>query len=95
MALFTFVLDYRGGTYLQQVEGPDPRAALVSWAATTSLDVVFGLSEKSRVPFQTALARSRPIAVKQVSNVWCASGIVRGHLALVHLVETVPPSGTP
>ena len=93
MALFTFVLDYRGGTYLDQMEGPDPRAALLSWAATTSLDRIAGLSEKSRVAFQRAMSLTRPIAVTQVSNVWCASGIVRGHLALVHFVETVPRSG--
>ncbi len=88
MALFTFVLDYRGGTYCDQAEGDEPSAAVKRWAETTSLDAIAGLTENSRAPFRQQMSSLRPSEIPGTCNVWCISGIARGHLALVHIVKT-------
>jgi hypothetical protein len=51
MALYTIILDYRGGTYISQVRARSPRAAAKLWAHT--LDVVsvkhLGAKGKQRI----------------------------------------------
>lgn len=86
--LFTFVLDYRGGTYISQIESDSVSLSLRKWLDVVDLDEVWGLTNRGRSRFREALLSHDLAAVDRVSNVWCASGRVRGALATVHVVQT-------
>src|SRR5262245_52732914 len=88
--LCTFVLDYRGGTYISQVEARGPAEALEAWLDTIDLDEITGLTNRSRARFRESILSHHNdiVPVNEVQNVWCASGVVRGALALVHIIHT-------
>jgi len=86
---FTFVLDYRGGTYISQVESDSAKGALRSWLDVVDLDEVFGLTSRGRDRFRESLLAHALVPVDRVRNVWCVSGRVRGALAIVHVIQTV------
>ncbi|APR84376.1 Hypothetical protein A7982_09725 [Minicystis rosea] len=94
MALFTFVLDYRGGTYVSQVQAGDPKAALREWIDVVELDAIHGLTSKSRDVFRAAFADERIVPLDGVTNVWCVGDLVRGKGALVNIIETRPTTRT-
>lgn len=89
MALFTIVLDHRGGTYVHQVIGDDPRSAVASWTETALPEVV-PLAEAGMVALRGRLSSDSPCPLDGMRNVWCSSFMLNGHLAIVHVVMTVP-----
>jgi hypothetical protein len=90
MALFTFILGYRGGTYISQVEAEEVKRALSKWVDEVDLDVMFGLTNRSREHFRASFTEFEfhPVAISEVLNVWCVSTVVRGKFASVNIVKT-------
>ena len=88
MALFTFILDYRGGTYVQQVESEAEMGAVEKWVRLVNLDEIQGLTAKSRTLLTEGFLGQQPTPLSQQTNVWCLSARLRGSLALVHVVKT-------
>lgn len=94
MPLFTVILDYRGGTYVSQVEASGPRAALLAWAvALDPRDVKF-LGEKRKQSLIRELEHDEydlydPVALAGMRNAWCTFAPLPS-LALVNIVATVP-----
>ena len=83
MALFTFVIEFRGSTMIRQVKAASPQTALKH--VTARLD---GLDARSRLEFSRALSEDDATEMKGMINVWCSSASVRRSLALVHFVKT-------
>lgn len=88
MPLFTLLLDYAGGTYIDQVEARSPEGALRRWGAAlqSRRDSAIPVRSKARL---IGLARTdAPQPVQGRRNVWCSSGLVDSQLALIHIVLT-------
>lgn len=87
MALFTFILEFDGGTYISQFQGSSPDDAAAKY-----VDYVVGLKGMStpsnRRRLGASLSLERPVAIEGVRKVWCCSASVRGKLALVNIVAT-------
>ena len=81
MALFTFVIEFRGSTMIRQVKAASPQTALKHVAA--KLD---GLDARSRLELSRAWSEDDATEMKGMRNVWCSSASVRRSLALVHFV---------
>lgn len=49
--LFTFVMNYKGGTYISQIEANDKNAAMASWIQNLDTSQIkgFSRSDKKRV----------------------------------------------
>jgi hypothetical protein len=88
MALYTFIMEYAGGTYISQVKAPSPKSACVKWAQKLGDTEVEGLGPKGRNSLIEQMKEESPVALGGVSNVWCNSALVRGELALINLVRT-------
>jgi hypothetical protein len=88
MPLYTFFLDYRGGTYLSQVSAPSPIKALRVWAERFDPTPVPGLGPKSKEELIRAARLDRPVAIDGVKKTWCSVALLRGQLALIHFVQT-------
>jgi hypothetical protein len=87
MSLCAFVLQYKGYTSISQVSGANVNAALERWSKNLSASKAKDLPPYRR-QIAAELRSSCPVPVDTVSNVWCASGSVRGHLALLNIVLT-------
>ena len=87
-ALFTIILDYRGGTYIGQATAPEPWGAILKWARGLDARAVagFGSAKKRRL---IQLLESDPwrsaTALDSLKNVWCV-GVLPG--ALINIVKT-------
>jgi hypothetical protein len=85
--LYTFVLDFDGGTYIAQVKGPALRDACELWLHT-ELEKIDALGQTERTKLIESVSDDEPAVVDSMKNVWCLSGLANGRLALVHVVKT-------
>ena len=88
MALYTFILDHGGGTYISQQEGTDLEAAIRAWSGAPALDIGIKLNRQDQAQFKASLTAQNATSLAGARNVWCLSTIVRGELALIHVVLT-------
>ena len=89
MPLFTVVLDFRGGTYISQVRAASATKALTLWAKDLPVHEIAGMGPASKRDLVARLVEEEPVPLTGLSRAWCRSVLVRGHLALINLVETV------
>jgi len=88
MALWTVIADFRGGTYISQLQSTSARAALLKWAK--SLPQLPGslIGPRTRLKLLAAVRNEyeRVVAIQETRNVWYWSPL---HLSfVVHLVKT-------
>lgn len=90
MALFTFVTDYRGGTYIRQVQANNLRKACEIWAdAIVQNDNIYGLKLSKFLKAAAAeLAEFSPTPIEGATNVWCFSLAIGKKLMLVNIIKT-------
>lgn len=88
--LFTFVLDFRGGTYLSQVWATSLNQACRKWVQQLDTKDIYGLDPKSIPRLMEQMLEEFPVTVNGVQNVWCMSALIRGQLALIHIIQTDP-----
>ncbi len=88
MKKFTFLVEFRGGTYISQYKAINLTEALFLWA--NNVDVpVFTNKIQERIKEKIKEEDFFPIAVKTVDNVWCTSYVIFRSLLLLNIVETV------
>ncbi len=88
MPLYTFFLDYRGGTYLSQIRASSPSKATKVWTKKLDHAAIQGMGDKSKERLIQELHDEVPIAIDGLEKTWCCTALVQGHLVLIHLVET-------
>lgn len=87
MSLFTFILEFAGGTYVAQVRADSADQALKSWATGLSAEAL-GAAPSTVEELRRCFVDDAPTAIQGVASVWCASATSEDRLALVHLVRT-------
>jgi hypothetical protein len=92
MPLYTFILEYRDFTCVQQASGASIAEALNRWAELFSLGDPAGLPG-NRIEIAASLVKDSPTLVSGARNVWCVTQQVRGKLALMNIVETSEQNG--
>ena len=88
MKKFTFIAEYKKGTYISQYESSNLMEALVIWA--DNLDIQF-FTEKVKAKIQEKVRDTfySPVSIEKVDNVWCSSYVIFRSLLLLNIVETV------
>ena len=88
MKKFTFIAEYKKGTYISQYESSNLMEALVIWA--DNLDIQF-FTEKVKTKIQEKVRDNfySPVSIEKVDNVWCSSYVIFRSLLLLNIVETV------
>jgi hypothetical protein len=84
-ALFTFLVEYKGGTYVRQITASALSSALSGWRA----NVLGELAELSKTPkSQFENMNSDFVKLDGCRNVWCVTASVDGSLLLMNIVAT-------
>jgi hypothetical protein len=87
MALFTFILEFDGGTYISQFRATSVRRAVSKYAQhLLSNEVVSTPDVRKRLG--DALSADAPVAIDGVRNVWCRSTSIGKKFALLNVVTT-------
>jgi len=93
MALYTFIAEFKGGTYMSQVVAPNPKSAVFAWAQNLEVEAIYGFGDKSKQILTREVLRDEEegigyVPLKGLINAWCVDALVRGHLMLINFVET-------
>ncbi|MFN2597187.1 MAG: hypothetical protein ABR563_08390 [Pyrinomonadaceae bacterium] len=88
MPLYTFIMEYAGGTHVSQVRASSPKSACVKWARELDVSQVEGLGVKSKQSLIDQMETESPAALDGMLNAWCTTALLRGELALINLVRT-------
>jgi hypothetical protein len=87
--LYTCILDFKGGTYITQVNVPAIDQALSAWVETVDTTKIEGLTTSMKKQLMSEIAVEKPSMIEGVKNVWCTTFLLEENLALVNLIETV------
>ena len=91
MSLFTFFLDYRGGTYISQVRARNYLVAPRVWAKKLELRDIPDVSDGFRENLLKSMEFEKPVALEGVRNTWCC-GLIYTKRAILHFTQTVETS---
>ena len=86
-ALYTFVMDYRGGTYVSQVAERSLKAAVLRWVSKLDTKRI-GAARKALRPASFSWEDGQPVPVEGTAGVWCFDLRLGRFLAIVHVVRT-------
>lgn len=87
--MFTFILEFRGGTYISQVDSTILSRAIIDWGEKLqSIDIKYlGLTGKTEI--LSMLNEAEPIALEGLKNAWFLSLSIRQGFLSVNIVKTV------
>ena len=88
MALFTIVLDYRGGTYVHQIRATSPLAAVCKWARGLTESCIYKLGRTGKADLMLQLEYQKATPLEELENAWCFCPVARGKLALINVIKT-------
>ncbi|HAP64014.1 MAG TPA: hypothetical protein DCR93_32520 [Cytophagales bacterium] len=92
--LYTFILDFRGGTYTTQVTAPDMEASLSVWLDQLALEMGqiqdMGPMTVGEIKEQLITEKTHtPVALQGLSNVWYVYLSTRQGFSELHIVSTL------
>jgi hypothetical protein len=88
MPLYTFILDYKGGTYLSQISSGSPITAFVKGAKSLQAANVTGLGNKGKASLIEQMKTNEITPITGLTNVWCKTALISGRIALVNVIQT-------
>lgn len=93
--LYTFVIDYQGGTYLRQNRGSTLKRALHAFMNACTKETDYDFFHVLAVALQDHFDSDQwPVPVDELEGVWCVTCPVNDKLALINIVETtIHPKG--
>lgn len=90
MPTYTFITDYRGGTYICQKSAADLRTACLLWKEDVAAgEYVQHLDVQAFVDaFDADIDEIPPLPIDEVSNVWIFHLVFGRHMLDLHIVQT-------
>lgn len=85
---FTFVLEFRGGTYVSQYRGRYPREALKRWSAGERRRLVGGWQSGFSPNVFDEIAAQELTPLTGLSKVWSATVTIGEDFALLNVITT-------
>lgn len=87
--LYTFVLEFRGGTYIAQVIADSPVDAFPRWVETHTDDELMEW-DVTRTQLLSLIGDEEIVTLSNVQNVWCVCGNIDDSFVLLNIIETTP-----
>lgn len=91
--LWTCIIDFRGGTYLQQVWAPAAREVLPAALAQIEVGDIPDLDARALSALrEDASGGGDPVMVEGMVAVYCVDASAGDAFLIAHIIETVAPS---
>lgn len=89
--LYTFIIDYKGGTYISQVNAINVENACEIWLKNLDYSVMakFGYKSYKKLCWLWENEEDRLVPLKSAIHVWCFSYSIKKSLFLVNIIQTV------
>jgi hypothetical protein len=87
---YTFILEYRKGTYISQFMAETINDAMTKWASSIDHNTIpnFLVNDKKLLMKEVKKEENIPMLIKNIANVWCFFFIVRRSSLLLNIVLT-------
>jgi hypothetical protein len=85
--LYTFFADFKGGTYVSQIQAVEPYVAKCAWAKKFSKEIL-AMSPSEVKEFTDQVDEERETLLEELVNVWCFCPAFRSETIFVHFVVT-------
>ncbi len=89
MNRYTFIIEIKGGTYIEQVTSQNVNAAKNSWVKTLNNEFILNISDEELELLKIKILEEDPVSISNVVNVWCLSLFLKKNYVLVNIVLTV------
>lgn len=87
MKRYTFIAEYRGGTYISQYVAQTLKDALYMWAEKLDTEI-FSTSKRNRILLEVNDPDQIPIPLKGLEKVWCSCYLSGESFLLLNIIET-------
>lgn len=88
MKKYTFISEYRKGTYVSQYEGVDLYACLKVWVNNLDLSIYLS-NDVTLIKEEIEIEDYNPTPIKTIDNVWCCTFLSGKSFLLLNIIETV------
>ncbi len=89
MKKYTFIVEYRKGTYIQQIVSQNLEESVLQWVQNLETFNIPNLGIKEKMSLEKAIRKELPpTKIKEIENVWCLFISVRRSHLLMNIVET-------
>jgi len=90
MATYSFIMSFRGGTYIDQITAPDLKQAISKWANTLAVDEIqyLGKRTKQHLIENTDELFEFLLAMEIVQNVWITHFDFKTGSSTIHIFKT-------
>jgi len=91
MNLYTFIMDYKGGTYISQVEAVDEQEAMICWIENLDTTQVkgFSKSDKRKIIALGFSDDDRATPITGMQNTWYFNVRTKKGFAGINIVKTI------
>ncbi|MDR6565013.1 MULTISPECIES: hypothetical protein [unclassified Arcicella] len=88
MKKYTFVTEYKGGTYIQQICADDILASIRLWIDKIEQFNIPSLGTDEKVILESEFLYERPTKIEGIENVWFIYFSVKKNQVLVNIIAT-------
>ncbi|RFM36231.1 hypothetical protein [Chitinophaga silvisoli] len=88
MELYTFLMQFRGGTYISQVESKNLSEATTLWVKQLKIEEIKHLGEKGQIEMIKEAENFELFALKSLKNIWFFCFGIKAGFIMVNVVKT-------
>ena len=89
MSIYTFIFDFKGGTYVDQMFASSCRAAAIKWAEDSTFQRLESITTREKLVIRNRLKRDLSLTpLKDLANVWYEVVLVGRYSGHLHIIKT-------
>lgn len=88
MKKYTFISEYKGGTYISQYKATDLNSSLELWLQDLDSSI-YSESDIIQIIEEIKNNEYKPAKIKKVDNVWCCALLSGESFLLLNIIKTV------
>ena len=93
MNKYTFIFEFKKGTYIKQILSEDVQSATIEWGSLINKDEIEipNISDEELDLLRSYLSDDdyKVVNILNVTNVWCITFSIKKHFALLNVILTV------
>ncbi|MEZ4799621.1 MAG: hypothetical protein R2809_07590 [Flavobacteriales bacterium] len=88
-SLYTFIMEFKGGTYISQVIADNEEKACNQWAESLNIDEIEGFGIRAKQALFVELKNEEATPIMNNKNIWMMGVDLLGHYSVIHIIKTV------
>jgi hypothetical protein len=85
---YTFILEFKGGTYMTQGLSGSPSAAFRKGAKSMDAVNVTGLNKAGKAGLVEQMKTDEITPISGLTNAWCKTALISGRIAMATVIQT-------